>query len=58
MQRFGSFSRGHGTVYIVDRESRNVVWSSYSPVTSTRPDDVNRRADQIVERLRKDLHGK
>ena len=57
-QRFGSFSKGRGTVYIVDRQSRNVVWSIYWPVRNTSPDDVNRRADQIVERLRRDLKGK
>lgn len=58
LQRFGSFSRGRGTVYIVDRQSRNVVWSIYWPVKSSRPDDTNKRADQIVTRLRKDIQGK
>jgi hypothetical protein len=57
-QRFGSFSRGHGTVFLVDRQSRNVVWSIYWPIKSSRPDDVNRRADQIAEKLRKDIKGK
>ena len=57
-QRFGSFSKGHGTVYIVDRQSRNVVWSMYLPATSTQPDEVNYRATQIVDRLRKNLQGK
>ncbi len=57
-QRFGSFSRGHGTVFLVDRESRNVLWSIYWPIKSSRPDDVKRRADQVAERLRKDIQGK
>jgi hypothetical protein len=57
-QPFGSFSRGHGTVFLVNRQSRNVVWSIYWPVRSTRPDDVNRRADQIATKLRKDVRGK
>lgn len=56
--QFGSFSRGRGTVYLVDRQSRNVVWSIYWPVKSTRPEDVNRRADQIATKLRKDVRGK
>ena len=57
-QRFGSFSKGHGTVFLVDRQSRNVVWSVYWPIKSSRPDDVNRRADQIADKLRKDIKGK
>jgi hypothetical protein len=57
-QRFGSFSKGHGTVYIVERHSRNVVWSMYSPAKSTHPDELNYRATQIVDRLHKDLQGK
>lgn len=56
--RVGSFSRARGTVFLVDRRTRNVVWSIYSPVRSTRPDDVNRRADDIITRLRKDLKAK
>ena len=52
-QRFGSFSRSRGTVFLVDRGSRAVIWSVYRPVRSTRPDDTNRRADDIVDRLEK-----
>ncbi len=57
-QRFGSFSRGHGTVFLVDRKSRNVVWSIYWPIRNSRPDDVNRRAEQIADKLRKDARDK
>lgn len=57
-QRFGSFSKGRGTVYIVDRQSGNVVWSVYFPARTASPDDVNRRADQIVYSLRRDLKAK
>ncbi len=57
-QRFGSFSRGRGTVFLVDRQSRSVVWSIYSPIRSSRPDDVNRRADQIATKLSKEVRGK
>jgi hypothetical protein len=54
-QRLGSFSRSRGTVFLVDRRTRNVVWSIYWPIRNTRPDAVNRRAEQIADRLRKDL---
>jgi hypothetical protein len=53
-----SSSRGHGTVFLVDKQSRNVVWSIYWPIRNTQPDAVNRRADQIVERLGRELKGK
>lgn len=58
VQRVGSFSRGRGMVYLVDRGTRNVIWSIYSPIRSSRPDDVNRRAEGVVNKLRKDLRSK
>lgn len=58
VQRIGSFSKGRGTIFLVDRQTRNVLWSTFLPVRNTRPEDTNRRADDIVERLRKDLKGK
>lgn len=56
-QRLGAFSRGRGTVFLVDRTSRAVVWSIYQPVKNTRPDGSNRRADEIVKKLMKDVKG-
>lgn len=53
-----SISRGRGTVFIVDRNSRAVLWSVYRPVKSSRPADTNRRADDIIKRLEKDIKGK
>jgi hypothetical protein len=57
-KRFGSFSRGHGTIFLVDRASGNVIWSVYAPISGSRPDDVHRRAEHIADKLRKDLQGK
>lgn len=54
-QRLGGFSKGRGTVYLVDRKTRNVVWSIYVPVRGSQADDVNHRAHTIVARLQKDL---
>jgi len=56
--RIGSFSRGRGTVFVVDRKTHSVLWSVYLPVKSSRPDDTNRRAGEIVKKLRNDLKGK
>lgn len=57
-QRSNSFSRGRGTVFLVDKKTRNVIWSIYWPVRSSRPDDVNRRADRIADKLQRDIRGK
>lgn len=57
-ERVGSSSRGKGTVFLVDRHSRNVVWSIYLPSRSSRPDEVNARARQITDKLVKDLRQK
>jgi hypothetical protein len=57
-ERLGSSSRGKGTVFLVDRHSRNVVWSIYLPSRSSRPDEVNSRARQITDKLVKDLRQK
>jgi hypothetical protein len=58
MQRTGSLSRTRGTVFVVDRASRVVLWSVYRPVRGSRPEDTNRRADDIAGRLEKALRPK
>ncbi|HZT37571.1 MAG TPA: hypothetical protein VFA28_06720, partial [Bryobacteraceae bacterium] len=55
IQKLSSVSKARGTVFLVDRQSRNVIWSIYSPVGRTRPDDVDRRASEIARKLQKDL---
>lgn len=54
--RVGSFGRARGTVFIVDRKTRNVLWSVYLPTKTSRAAEVNHRAQDIVKRLEKDLH--
>lgn len=54
-QHIGNFSKGRGTIFLVDRQSRNVIWSTYLPVRNTQPEATHRRADEIADRLRKDL---
>jgi hypothetical protein len=53
--RISSFSRGRGNVFIVDLKSRRVVWSHYRRPKNSRPDELNRTADGIVDRLNEDL---
>jgi len=53
--RGASFSRGRGTVFMVDRQTRNVIWSLYEPVKGTQPENVERRARNIADRLKQDV---
>jgi hypothetical protein len=46
-----SFARGRGNVFLVDRGSKRVLWSTFLPPRSTRPDELDRTAGQIVSRL-------
>ncbi len=48
-----SVSRAKGSVFLVDRNSRVVVWSTYVVAKSTRPNDVNDAAAKIVSELDK-----
>jgi|SRR5579884_1579864 len=50
-----SFGRGRGTYFLVDRRSRTVIWSTYDLAPNSRADTLDKKADQIVGRLKKDL---
>ncbi|MGD1090524.1 MAG: hypothetical protein ABSB35_00880 [Bryobacteraceae bacterium] len=49
-----AMTRGKGAIFLVDRKTRNVLWSTYAMAKSTAPDDMNHLADRIVSRLGKD----
>lgn len=49
--RTSTFSRGRGNIFLVDRSARRILWSTYLRPRSTRPDELDRVADQIVSRL-------
>ncbi|HLH41207.1 MAG TPA: hypothetical protein VKX39_18805 [Bryobacteraceae bacterium] len=53
-----SISHARGTIFLIDRKTRNVLWSVYDPPKSTSPGDLNRAAGKITARLAKDLKGK
>jgi hypothetical protein len=53
--RVSTFARGRGSVYLIDRKTKRVLWSDYRPPRSSRPDEVNRAADKLVDRLEDDL---
>jgi hypothetical protein len=52
------FGRGHGTLFLVDAKSRQVVWSTYDPPKDFAAKEMNRTASDIVSRLKKDLNPK
>jgi len=51
-------SRARGMIFLIDRKTRNVLWSVYERPKTTSPDDLNRAADKIAAKLSKDLKGK
>ena len=53
-----SFSRGKGTVFLVDAKSRQVVWSVYDLPKGSSAKELDRTASDIVSRLKRDLKGK
>jgi hypothetical protein len=50
-----SFGRGRGTIFLVDVKSKQVIWSVYEAPKSSDSGQLDRRAYDIVSRLKKDL---
>jgi hypothetical protein len=53
--RIRAFSRGRGTFFLVDRKTRNVLWSTYERPKNGSPDELNRIAERVVNTLKHDL---
>jgi hypothetical protein len=51
-------SRGKGSLFLVDRQSRVVLWSTYAKPKSTDSEEMNHLAMKIAEQLGKDRTGK
>ncbi len=58
VNRVGPSGRGRGNFFIVDRKSRNVLWSVYERPKDSSPGELSRTAERIVKRLINDLSGK
>jgi hypothetical protein len=56
--RISPASRGKGAIFLVDRKTRDVVWSTYAKPKGSTPDDMNRIAGEIAAKLEKDRKGK
>jgi hypothetical protein len=50
-QHMRPLSRSHGAVFLVDRHSGDVLWSTAETPKSTQASDLRRAADHIVSRL-------
>jgi len=46
-------SSSRGLVFLVNRTSRDVLWSTYELPTSTQPEELKHVAERIVDRLAK-----
>ena len=53
-----SGSRGRGAIFLVNRKTRDVLWSAYERPKGTQPADLNRAADRIADKLAKAVKGK
>jgi len=51
-------SRGKGSLFLVDRQSRVVLWSMYAKPKTSSADELNNLAMKIVDQLGKDRAGK
>ena len=47
-------TRSKGAVFLVDRKTRNVIWSDYVRPKSSQPEELNHVADKIAGQLEKD----
>lgn len=53
-----TFRRGRGVYFLVERKSKQVVWSTFAPPKDARPATIDRTAQAIATRLKKELGGK
>lgn len=51
----GTWGRGRGTVFLIDRVNGDVLWSHYAPSPSGRSQDMEATAGKVTGRLKDDL---
>lgn len=56
--RPASGARSRGAIFLVNRKTRDVLWSVYERPKGTAPADLNRTADRIADKLAKAIKGK
>jgi hypothetical protein len=53
-----TFGRGRGTLFLVERKSRSVVWSVFDAPRDSSPRELDRLAGRVAERLKRAQTGK
>jgi len=53
-----TFGRGKGTFFLVDRRTRNVLWSTYQRPAGSRPEELRHTAEAIVKQFKAARTGK
>jgi len=53
-----SFGRGKGNFFVVDRNSRTVLWSIYEPFKNSTPGELTKTAGRVVKHLKEELTDK
>ena len=53
-----AIARGKGTLFLVDRQSRRVLWSVYQKPKNSLPDELDRTAGRVADRLKNEWGGK
>jgi len=53
-----TFGRGKGTYFLVDRRTRNVLWSTYEKPTGTLPKQLKHTADDVAKQFKAARTGK
>lgn len=56
--RSSTFGRAKGTVFLIDVRTRAVIWSTYERPKNLSPEQLDRTAHRIAQRLQRDLKGK
>jgi hypothetical protein len=56
--RLTSGARSRGAIFLVNRKTRDVLWSVYERPKGTTPAELNRTADRIADKLGKAIKGK
>ena len=56
--RINSIGRGKGNYFVVDRNSRAVLWSIYERPKNSSPGELTKTAGKVVQRLKDDLSEK
>jgi hypothetical protein len=56
--RFSTFQRGRGNIFLVDTKTRAVIWSTYEKPKNYSPEQLDRAAQRIADRLNRGLGGK